>query len=295
MKHILATLGIATVLTVSGCTSGSTPPAATESPSGAVAAALPPEQPGPGEHRLALMHDGHRRDYELHAPPGYQPGKPIPLVLVFHGNPGTSADAARFSEFNPVADSKGFLVAYPQGNAAQWNATASGGGLDDVGFVGALIDNMIARWGADPKRVYAAGFSNGADFTYRVARELPGRFGAVAPISGVFKPMPGWSATIGAENPVSLLSVQGSLDAQAGAFSTVNNEWRRTAGCGEPVVKTTATNHGKAHRYTSTCANGSEHVVYSVIEMGHLWPVGTTYAINATPLIWEFFAAHPLR
>src|SRR5688572_18150614 len=38
-----------------------------------------------GNHDLTLMHDGVERSVVLHVPPGYDPGKPAPLVLTSHG------------------------------------------------------------------------------------------------------------------------------------------------------------------------------------------------------------------
>jgi poly(3-hydroxybutyrate) depolymerase len=43
------------------------------------------------------------------------------------------------------------------------------------------------------------------------------------------------------------------------------------------------------HVYTSTCREGTEHVVYSITGMGHTWPT------EGSRLIWEFFSSHPRR
>ncbi|GHJ50561.1 esterase [Catellatospora sp. TT07R-123] len=287
MKHFAVLLTLATVLT--GCAATGEPPTTAAPPSPAVS--LPPEHPGPGGHDLALLHGGVRRDYRLHAPPGWTPGTVLPLVLVFHGQPGTGADAERISRMTPVADAKGFLVAYPQGFGERWNTSASGG-ADDVGFVAALLDHLSRDWGADPKRTYAAGFSNGAAFTYRLARDLPGRFGALAPVSGRIETERDAAPPLA--TPVSLLTFQGSVDRFAGSWPGTNNLWRRLAACGEPAVRTLNGPHGKAHRYTAACAGGTEHVVYSVIDMGHDWPVGGDHPVDADTLIWDFFTHHPL-
>ncbi|MGH8839226.1 MAG: hypothetical protein ACRDVO_08190, partial [Jiangellaceae bacterium] len=52
---------------------------------------------------------------------------------------------------------------------------------DDVGFTGALIDEITMIWGTDPDRVYATGMSNGAEIVYRLAAEMGGRLAAIAP------------------------------------------------------------------------------------------------------------------
>lgn len=69
-----------------------------------------------------------------------------------------------------IADREQLLVIAPDGvkasdNRSGWNdcrADASTNPtMDDVGFIGALIDKAIDEQGADPARVYVIGASNG--------------------------------------------------------------------------------------------------------------------------------------
>ncbi|WP_155370248.1 alpha/beta hydrolase family esterase [Catellatospora vulcania] len=290
MKRVLALLGIVTVLTA--CSPAApTPPAASPSP----ALSLPPDQPGPGDHRLAIVHAGVKRDYTLHAPPGYQPGQTLPLVLVLHGRPGTSAGAAGQSGMSPLADRAGFLVAYPQGAGGSWDpGTAGDPASGDIGFIAALVDHLVSTWHADRKRVHVAGFSAGAAFSYRLARELPGRFAAIAPVSGRMDNVAAWTASLGAANPVSVVTFQGGQDILSPAWSTTNQSWREAAGCAEPVVTPIAGARGKAERRVSGCANGGEHVVYAIPAMAHEWPNSREHPVDASSLIAEFFARHSL-
>lgn len=290
MKRVLALAGIVTVLTACG---PAAPPAPSASPSPAIT--LPPERPGPGDHQLAIVHDGARRDYVLHAPPGYRPGTPLPLVLVLHGQPGTSADAARISGLSPLADTNGFLVAYPQGQGRKWDpGTAGDPASGDVGFVAALVDHLVSTWDADRRRVYVSGFSAGAALTYRLARELPGRFAAVAPVSGRMDTVAAWDAPLGPGNPVSVLTFQGGRDRLAPAWGQTNDSWRAAAGCAAPAVTPVGGARGRAERRTSACANSTEHVVYALPAMGHEWPTAQDHPVAAAELIVEFFARHHL-
>ncbi|GAA2373174.1 hydrolase [Catellatospora methionotrophica] len=290
MKRVLALLGIVTVLTA--CSPAApTPPAASPTP----ALSLPPDQPGPGEHSLAIAHGGVKREYKLHAPPGYQPGSALPLVLVLHGQPGNSAGIEGQSGLNPIADKAGFLVAYPQGLGGKWDSgTAGDPASGDVGFVAALIDHLVSTWHADPKRVHVAGFSAGAAFSYRLARELPGRFAAIAPVSGRMDTVPSWTGQLGTANPVSVVTFQGGKDMLSPAWSTTNQSWREAAGCAEPVVTPVPGTQGRAERRVSTCANGGEHVVYAIGPMAHEWPNTREHAVDASTLIAEFFTRHRL-
>jgi pimeloyl-ACP methyl ester carboxylesterase len=55
---------------------------------------------------------------------------------------------------------------------------------DDLRFLAALIDALVAELGVDRGRVFAAGFSNGASIVYRLACERPELVAAAAPVAG---------------------------------------------------------------------------------------------------------------
>lgn len=57
---------------------------------------------------------------------------------------------------------------------------------DDVAFVRAMLDDLVSAANADPDRVYATGFSNGAAFTARLAVEATDRITAFAYAGGRF-------------------------------------------------------------------------------------------------------------
>jgi polyhydroxybutyrate depolymerase len=137
-----------------------------------------------------LMFDGVQRRYELHVPPAYDGSTPLPLVLNFHGFTSSAAQQRVFSEMDLTADSRGFVVAYPDGLDASWNAgvccgTSARNGVDDVGFARAVIDDIAARGCIDRSRVYATGMSNGGFLSHRLACEASDLIAAIAPVAGV--------------------------------------------------------------------------------------------------------------
>jgi len=229
-----------------------------------------PSAPVAGDHRLALSLPGTDADYLLHAPPAVDRGRPLPLVLVFHGSPGSPEDMVRVTGLDAIADDEGFLVVYPD----------SFGSPDEIG---ALLDHLSGLWPIDPRRIYAAGFSRGAAVTYGLAEELPRRIAAFAPVSGIqygeFTP----------PAPTSLVTFQGGQDRFATAFPDVNREWARAAACGPAVTADVSVGGRSARHSVAECAAATEHVVYRLAQMGHVWPRG------ASRLIWEFFQAHPLE
>jgi polyhydroxybutyrate depolymerase len=92
--------------------------------------------------------------------------------------------------FDRLADEHGFAVAYPNAYSFDWNDcskvgdfSVNGRDVDDVGFLGALVDKLIPEIGVDPGRVFATGVSSGGFMAIRLALEAPARFRAVAAVS----------------------------------------------------------------------------------------------------------------
>jgi poly(3-hydroxybutyrate) depolymerase len=84
-----------------------------------------------GRHSIAV--GGLTRTYLLHVPANLPPGKPVPLVLVFHGGGGHDWTMPGFTHFDELADREGFVVAYPDGANRNWNDTRGESTADDVG------------------------------------------------------------------------------------------------------------------------------------------------------------------
>ena len=136
---------------------------------------------GVQEHTVA--HDGIERLY-LAVSPGAAAAQSLPLVLVLHGGGGNARQAMESMRLSGLVE-RGALVVYPEGTSkkvlgkklATWNAGACCGGaaadkVDDVGFLGRVIDDVTARYPVDPRRVYVTGHSNGAMMSYRAGCEL---------------------------------------------------------------------------------------------------------------------------
>ncbi len=165
---------------------------------------------GPGNYTWTLRHQDRDRSYNVHVPTGYDPTKPTPTVVAFHGFASNAQQQEGLSRMSQVADEKGFIAVYPQGlnypesvrspdagydNSQGWNAGGCCGpaqvyGVDDVGFVEAIFADLDTRVCVDTRRTYATGLSNGAFFTYRLACERAARFAAIAPVSGMENVVP---------------------------------------------------------------------------------------------------------
>ena len=89
--------------------------------------------------------------------------------------------------FNALAEDQGFIVAYPNGVNNGWNTSSpfpGGSTADDVGYIGALRDTLVAQFSIDTTRIYATGFSAGGYMSHKLGCESPKCFAAIASVSG---------------------------------------------------------------------------------------------------------------
>jgi polyhydroxybutyrate depolymerase len=304
MKTVVAALAAGLAAALAGCGGGGEPGAGgTPTPyvPGAVSPSpvvRTPVSPGAGDHELFLDHGGQERQALLHAPPTYRPGQTggIPLVVAMHGRPSSPVTLRDDTDLDATADAEGFLVAYPTGLNSSWNALDCCPGADDVAFLKALVARLVTDWGVDPKRVYAVGFSAGANMAFRLAVEASDVFAAIAPVSGGFFGGPAdTDATYKPRAAVPVVTILGADDRFEQTILGGLDRWRSNLACtaGPPTFH----DPGKTvRRVAARCADGSEVVAYVVAEMGHIWPgVADSLPIVANEVIWEFFAAHPRR
>jgi polyhydroxybutyrate depolymerase len=263
----------------------------------AAAPSSPAQRPAAGDHRLTLGVGGRERTYLLHAPPGYTGAEPVPLVVALHFYPGSGADLRDLIGMDAKADEHGFLVAYPDGVAGGFNALVCCGAEDDVAFLRALTDRLIADWRVDADRVYATGISNGADMSFRAAVEATGVFAAIGAVSGGFGGARAEAPGYRPAQPVSVLTIIGGRDRYYDTFQAGLRKWRERLSC--VPVRTPPGRERTVERSRSRCADGSDLEVYVVPEMGHSWPGARSgqlaepgAPIVATDLLWDFFAAH---
>jgi len=144
-----------------------------------------------GSFTSATAPDG--RIYKLYVPSSYSGTAPAPLVVMLHGCTQDPNQFAAGTEMNDVAETAGFLVAYPQqpGSAApnacwRWYDAAQQrrSGSEVTSIVG-VVRQLQSRYAVDPARVYAAGLSAGGAMTAILAATYPDVFAAVDIGSGL--------------------------------------------------------------------------------------------------------------
>jgi polyhydroxybutyrate depolymerase len=182
---------------------------------------------------------------------------------------------------------------------------------DDLDFLSTLIDSLVAELGIDRKRVFAAGFSNGASMVYRLACERPALVAAVAPISGGMGPS---VARACAQNtaPVAIIGMHGTADPTVALDASIRDGiamWARRDRCAaDPLssrLRDADPTDGTETRVDvyDQCAAGTQVAFFTIEGGGHAWPGGearltggtTARDFDAAELIWTFFHKHARR
>ena len=254
---------------------------------------------------------GMAREYAVHVPAGYDKGTPLPALFCLHAalmNARSFCD--NMAGWLAKADKENFILIMPNGYMNTFNIgplcgaallPAFTAGLDDVGFVRALLEQVGTHVNIDLGRVYAAGFSNGSALAWRLACDASDIFAAVAPISAgpcleTCKP----------SHKVSVLDIYGGADAlnPTEGLARATAAVRAVNGCSmttmpAAVPKPTGSNACLTSTGCTPDACSPVEVTECVVRNGgHCWygnistadcgPGAADSEFFATNLVWEF-------
>ncbi len=288
----------------------------------------------PGEYTLTLTHADRERSYILHLPPQYDGHKALPLVLAFHGGGGNARQLLDSNHLTEVADREGFILVAPNGSGRfrhkllTWNVGFGFGyamkhGIDDIGFVGKLLDELEGKLSIDSRRIHATGISNGGFLCHFLAGHFPNRIAAIAPIVAsiggkkkasdpmIVAPIP--------SSPVAVIAFNGGKDEHipykggkqiksagkavyVASAAETHRFWIKANHCGAiPKTENDPTGHYRVITFNKGC-KGHEVVQYLIHDQGHAWPGGTkprffadkpSPYVSADEVMWAFFKNHP--
>lgn len=133
------------------------------------------------------------RDWRLYVPSGYRAGQPTPLLVMLHGCTQNADDIARGTRFDAVAESRGWLVLYPEQPASAnprtcWNWFDAAHHHREAGepsLIAGMVDEIAQRYSVDAQQIHIAGVSAGAAMAGLVAVAYPERFATLSSASGV--------------------------------------------------------------------------------------------------------------
>ena len=270
--------------------------------------------------------NGVTRTYLLYVPPG-QSGKRLPAFILMHGSGSTDVQQERYSDFDAFAQAHGLVVMYPQGIDKHWNDGRVIGHesmADDIGFMKAMLAEVTAQGLIDPKRVYAAGISNGGFMAQHMACVMPDALAGIAVVAAT-QPV---DAACPSARPMPLIFFHGTSDKfvpfnggpiapQFGNRGTALSNaqavaiWQKRNGCGAatrtqiPAKDASDPMPVTVETYSCPAGRGLENVI--VQDGGHTWPGAhqgwlvtrilgpVTDNINANDMMWSFFQSQAAK
>lgn len=244
---------------------------------------------------------GGDRPVELKTPATLTDGKDYPLVVVLHGYGASGFVQSAYFNTSMLPGMDAALVLAPDGlvdasGKQFWNADAAccdfdGKKPDDVGYIGGLIDDVLASWPVDRKQVFIVGHSNGGFMAYRMACERADVIAAIAPLAGLASSDP---AACNPSRPVNVLHMHGTADdtvpfgptsaiGTVGALGSVA-QWAGKNGCGttrtpgSDIDLVPALAGAETHRSTETgCPAEGAVELWSIEGGSHIPAFGSSF------------------
>lgn len=161
----------------------------------------------PGTFSKTLTINGSQRKYIVYVPQRVSGTAKVPVLFMIHGTNQTGQFFYNTNLWNSKAEQEGFIVVYPtaliychydagvQRTVTKWTAGDLGqtdlslGALplcsgeilkDDLQFFDSMVVDIKNNFAINEKRIYASGFSNGAQITARLAAQRSDIFASVA-------------------------------------------------------------------------------------------------------------------
>ena len=254
-----------------------------------------------------INHDGLERQYLIYVPNSYDIQSKFPLMINFHGYGGLANDHMAYTNMRSLADSKNFILIYPQGSEldgySHWNAAINGGdnksSADDLGFIETIINTHSEI--LDLKRVYAFGFSNGGMMSYALGCYKSNLIAAIGSVSGSML-----QTDCTPSHPIPLIKLHGTSDGTLpydgnsdGVISVQNTldfwiNFNKTSS--NPEMKSVNDNGTVVEKYlyeSGTNDVSIEH--YKIINGGHVWFNNNFEGNNTNELIWNFVSKYDIN
>jgi poly(3-hydroxybutyrate) depolymerase len=285
-----------------------------------------------GRNDYVITVDDTRREFIVYVPGGYDPGRPTPIVIMFHGSNQSGNAMYEKTNWAARAEQENFIVVFPtswkylltSSNRVEdkWNdmvmeATEPGVEFkDDVHFTKMILEQLNATFNVDKKRVFASGFSNGAWFV--VSRLIPQMANEFAAFATAGK---GPSSAQGVDSVETIDAVDASLYMLFGTMDMLNAE---LMGLSVPFpfeaeeiandpnfspMLVNATTHLDLNMTYTVQSNpnftkltfdqslvgaDNEFIFQMVRGMNHVYPDGNNNLarLDATVVFWDFFMQH---
>jgi polyhydroxybutyrate depolymerase len=254
---------------------------------------------------------GGDRPVWIEVPTDYDHATAVPLVFVLHGYGTNAFTQVRYTGLGALVEDMGAILVAPDGTLDEvgkqfWNATDEccdfyGTGVDDVSYLGGLIDDVSAVWNIDPNRIYFFGHSNGGYMSYRMACERADIAAIASLAGGTFIDADDCAPT----DTVSILHIHGTLDGdveyegsatQPGAVGS-GERWATYNGCAATRasgdqrldIDYDVAGDETSLEWFESCPEGVGVELWTIEDGGHV-PV---LADDFPDLVWAWWQMHP--
>jgi polyhydroxybutyrate depolymerase len=225
--------------------------------------------------------DGETRRAILYPPSENSVGGKAPVVFSFHGH-GDNIQNFQYTDIHRAWPEA--IVLYFQGLPSRrdglpgWQVEKGGDEDRDLKLVDAALASLPKQFNMDRSRIYATGFSNGANFTYLLWAERSDVFAAFAPVAARLRP------SVQPTQPRPLFHVAGRRDSQ---ILFVDQEKAIEVAKRVDGVSRDGTSCGSG--CTMYGGRGATPVMTWIHPGGHEYPPSTSERIV------RFFRDHPLK
>jgi len=302
-----------------------------------------------GAKTFTLQLEGVNREFVVYRPAKLSTDQKTPVVFAFHGTGGNGPKFLQESGWKEKADEVGLTVVcgsalryhifsdeiYQKGEVKEdfpqfitrWNSFRLSSHLDpkypnqklydDVRFVLAMIDTVKQNYAVDIDRFYATGFSNGAQFTARLAVQLTNVFAAYG-ICAIANPLSQEEIQRTSEytsepfKPRPVMHILGEVDGKAThrlgitAFpvdesAVAPNSVLKTSTVGpwglllklEDKYDYKRTQKAATFRYHTPTSGGKQELDFAVVQgMGHVYPNGGKLGFRVVDWFWSFMSKY---
>lgn len=271
--------------------------------------------PGSTHFEMAVPHQGLGRRVVVIRPEHDTPGD-APVLLLLHYANGNPAHMANLTRVGRLAAQHGLWVLLPEAVNGQWREDPNGlDGIDDVGFLDAVVSTALRDFPLDPARVHVAGMSKGAFMATRLACQGQTRIAGMGLVAGSLRRQQALQCSN--EAPRRVMAIHGAddrivpYDGRFGLFSAARNfaHWEQGNACvpdaaSEESLPIRRDDGTRVRLLRNTeCAEDGAVALATVEGGGHTWPgsdpiggalLGNVSAnIDATEALWTFLDGQP--
>lgn len=246
----------------------------------------------------------------LYVRPVASPVGLAPAIVVLHYAGGDPEEMANLIEIGQLVRDTGVWAVLPESRGRNWafDPVADRNGPDDVGLITRVIDNLVAAYPIDARRVYMTGFSSGGFMTQRYVCERSERIAAAAYVSSTL--LDSLRKVCKPSLPTPIVGMHGNRDPKvsytkkSGLSSAPDTAlfFANLNRCLTPPLRSKLPNIANDSTTVlldsyDRCAAPQPVRFYTIDGGGHTWPGNhyqlgfagrTTQDIDATRVIWEF-------